>query len=222
MPYLNLSTGVLIYIDPNVENPKIRLADITDTLSQIIVSNVKTIETVIQPGESNTVITTQRTVSGSINTSEFDITRPIATDNIARMTWNGVGANPGFRTLRSIGIDNTTHMAMTRVGPRSMKLMSISGTAFNTAAIQTGDQLWIERNSDSFTNVFSPYNTDKLLTIQSRGTGFIVVNDEGLLGEEADLSLGSLYDSAFKIFVKPATTSPKVGSTLTIGVLLSF
>jgi hypothetical protein len=107
-------------------------------------------------------------------------------------------------------------MAMTRVGPRSMKLMSISGTDFDTTSIVTGDHLWIERNSDVFTNPFSAYNTDKLLTIQSKGTYYIVVNDEGLLGEESDIELGSDYTDAFKVFVKPAANAAKPGDFVTI------
>lgn len=216
MPFLNLTTGVLIYVDPNIENPKIRLSDITDTFSQIAVANVKSSETVIAAGDTNTVASTQRTLSAGINTSQFNITRPIETEDIARMTWNGAGSNPSFRSLRSIGVDGTTHMAMVRVGPRSMKLMSVSGTAFDTAAINTGDQLWIERNSDSFTSPFSAYNCDKLLTIQSKGSGYIVVNDEGILGEESDVALGVDYASVFKVFVQPASNGPRVGDSCII------
>jgi hypothetical protein len=216
MPFLNLTTAVLIYVDPNIENPKIRLSDITDTFSQIAVANVKSSETVIPPGETNTVVTTQRVLAAGIATSQFDISRPIETEDVTRMTWTGAGSNPQFRSLRAIGVDNTTHMAMTRVGPRSMKLMSSSGTAFNTSTINTGDQLWIERNSDSFTSPFSAYNCDKLFTVQSKGSGYIVVNDEGILGEETDVALGASYAYAFRVFVQPITNGPRIGDSCII------
>lgn len=215
MPFLNLNTAILIYVDPNVENPKIRLSDITDTFSQVAVSNVKSSETVIMPGETATVITTQRTLSPTISTTQFDITRPIETDDVTRMAWNGVGSNPLFRTVRATGIDNLTELAMVRVGPRSMRLMVVSGT-FDTTSIATGDQLWIERNSDAFTSPFSAYNCDKLLTIQSKGVGFVVVNDEGLLGEEPSVVLGSAYSTALKIFAQPSANQPRVSDSVII------
>jgi len=210
MPFLNLSTAVLIYVDPNVENPKIRLSDITDTFSQIAVANVRSSETVIASGETSTIVSTQRTLSASIATTQFDISRPNELEETTRMTWNGVGANPLFRSLRAIGIDATTQVALTRVGPRSMKLMTVAGTPIDTTTVNTGDQLWIERNTDSFTSPFAAFNCDKLLTIQSKGVGYIVVNDEGLLGEEAIVDLSTSFATAFKIFVQPTTTQPRV------------
>lgn len=216
MPFLNLETGVLLYADTNVENPKIRLADITDMFQQVTISNVKSMETIVEPGESEVVISTQRTLGAGIGTSEFTVSRPIDTEDIARLTYTGTGGAPGFRTLRSVGVDSTTHMAMTRVGPRSMKLMGLSGTAFNTTSILPGDQLWIERNSDAFTNPFSSFNCDKLLTVQSKGTGYVVVNDEGFLGEETDITLGTAYASAFKVFAQPSVSSPKIGDYVQI------
>jgi hypothetical protein len=216
MPYLNLTTAVLIYVDTNVENPKIRLSDITDTFSQVSVANVKSSETVIAPGETSTVVSTQRTLAAGIATTQFNITRPVETEDITRMEWNGVGSDPLFRGLRATGLDNTSVVSFTRVGPRSMKLMTISGTAFNTTAMITGDQLWIERNTDAYTNPFSAFNCDKLLTIQSKGSNYIVVNDEGLLGEEASVTLGTSYDKAFKVFVQPTSLQPRVNDSVII------
>ena len=63
MPFLNLNTGVLLYADSNVENPKIRLADVTDTFQQIIINNVRSNEIIIEPNESETIANTQRTLA---------------------------------------------------------------------------------------------------------------------------------------------------------------
>jgi hypothetical protein len=215
MPFLNLNTSILIYVDPNVENPKIRLSDITDTLSQVAVSNVKSSETVIMPGETSTIITTQRTLSPTISTASFDITRPIATEDVTRMAWNGTGSDPLFRTVRALNMDSTTVLSMVRVGPRSMRLSVVSGP-FDTTTVSTGDQMWIERNSDSFTNPFSAYNCDKLLTIQSKGVGYVVVNDEGLLGEEPSVVLDAAYTTALKIFVQASANAPRINDSVII------
>jgi len=214
-----MTTGVLLYADTNVENPKIRLADITDVFQQVTVSNVRSLETMIQPGESELVVSTQRILGAGINTTVFEVLRPIETEDIARLSWTGVGSDPGFRSVRAIGVDNTTHMAMVRVGPRSMKLMSTSGSSFNTASILTGDQLWLERNTDTYTSPFSSFNTDKLFTIQSKGTGYIVINDEGTLGEEPDVFS---VVGAFEVFVQPIASKPKIGDYIKIAAGSNF
>ena len=213
MPFLNLQTGILLYADTNVENPKIRLADITDVFQQVMVANVKSAEAIVKPGETKSVISTQRDADPDLDTSSITFSRPVSNQDVIRLSLT-LPTSAVFLSRRSLGVDSTTHLSFTRVGPRSMKLATLSGTPMNTSSVTTGDQLWIERNTDSFTNCFSEYNCDKLWTVQSKGAGFIVVNDEGLAGEESDVTLGSLFDSAFKVFVKTSADAPRVGDSL--------
>lgn len=208
MPFLNLETGVLLYADTNVENPKIRLADITDSFQQIAISNVKSAEIVVGVGETKTLVSTQRTLPGGLALASCDVLRPIDNEDVIRIATSSLPN--AFRTARSTGVNGTTHLSLTRVGPRSMKLMSTAGNNLDTTSVVVGDQLWIERNSDAFTNVFSTYNCDKLLTIQSKGSNYVVVNDEGMMSEEADLNLATQYASAFRILAKPTVDTPKV------------
>lgn len=215
MPFLNLQTGILLYADTNVENPKIRLADITDVFQQVMVANVKSAEAVVKPGETKSVISTQRDSDPNLDTHSITFSRPISNEDVIRMSLT-IPTSATFQSRRTLGVDATTHLSFTRVGPRSMKLATLSGTPMNTSSVVTGDQLWIERNTDSFTNCFSEYNCDKLLTVQSKGVGYIVVNDEGLAGEEGDIALGSLFDTAFKVFVKPSADSPRVADSVQV------
>ena len=212
MPFLNLNTGVLLYADSNVENPKIRLADVTDTFQQIIINNVRSNEIIIEPNESETIANTQRTLA-TITSTVFSFTRPIDVQPTMRVEWTS-GADPVFRTLRNIGIDTTTHIAISRVGPRSMKIESISGTPITTTSVFTGDVVWFERNSDSYTSPFNAYNVDRAFIVQSKGVNSIIVNDEGIMAEENDVTISSTAD--LKIFVQPLPTSVKLNDYINI------
>jgi hypothetical protein len=214
MPFLNLETGILLYADTNVENPKVRLADITDTFQQVTISNVKSAETVVSVGETKTIVSTRRSLAPSIATAACVFVRPIDNVDVMRLSVSSI-AN-AFRTKRNIGVDVTSHVSVTRVGPRSLKIGSLAGTPISTSEITVGDQLWIERNSDNYTNCFTEYNCDKLLTVQSVGTDSFVVNDEGFLVEEPDVELGSLFDSAFKVLARPTIETPKVDDYIKI------
>lgn len=213
MTFLNLETKVLFYSDQNIENPKVRLADIDDILQQINVVNVKSLELCVEPNENATIANTQRAISNTIDSAVFEVSRPVSSQEIFRYTWT---LSPAFRTVVNIGIDSTTHVALTRVGPRSMKLQSISGTAINSALVQVGDVLSFEKNTDLFTSPFSPYNTGNTYTIQSKGSGYVIFNDEGSMAEESDVELGTSFNKAFFVYSQPTASSAKVGDQVLI------
>lgn len=212
MSYLNLGIKVLIAEDQSHTNPNIRTPDITLDIQKVPVSRPKTDEIVLQPGDSEMIATTVRSIAAD-NTTEFEISRPWSNADIIRLTWTGVGTAPGFRTKRALGVDATTQITFTRVAPNTVRIAASAGTAINSAAVLVGDTFKLEQSTESLTSPFSPTNTNLYLKVQSKGTGYIDVLDNGSLILDTDILLGADFDQLMSVF---SPGSVRIGDTVQI------
>lgn len=211
-----MQTNFIIYSDPNVENPKVRLADISDSFTGINLADVKSQEIVIDANATYSIVNNQRTLGVGVDTAEFQIYRPISTEDIVRMEWTGNGGNPTFKTSRSLGVNATTVLSLTRVGPRTMRLQYVSGTALNTAQVLTGDKIFFERSDDNITSPFSPANQNKSYTVQAKSVTYIDFADEGASVEESSVILGAQFAKVLKVFAADTPNTPRIGDTLKV------
>lgn len=214
MPFLNLENKLIIYADSNVENPKVRLVDITDSSLQVCVNDTKSQDLTIMPGESKEVANKLRTLGVSVDTAEFSLYRPDSVADRMRLSWTGSGGNPEFRVLRSTGVDATTQVSITRQGPRTMRIAHTGGTALDTSLVQTGDVIYLEKTYDLFTSPFNAANTGTHFLVQAKGVGYIDFSDEGGSVDEAAVILGST--EALKVFANPNPNKPKIGDSVRI------
>jgi len=216
MSYLNLQSQFIIYSDANVENPKVRLSDISDSFTGITLSDVKSQEIVIDANSTYSVVNTQRTLGVGINTTEFQVFRPISTEDNVRMKWTGNGGNPAFKTARVLSVDATTTVSLTRVGPRTMRLQYVSGTALNTSQVLSGDKIFFEASDDTVTSPFSLANQNKTYTVQAKSATYIDFADEGMSVEEPSVVLGADFADVLKVFAADTPTTARVGDTLKV------
>ena len=203
MPLLNIESKFIVHSDQNLENPKVRLADITDCFQAIRLSDFNSQESILQPNESQTVANNQRILGIGIGTSQFQITRPVSTDIMTRMSWTGVGGDPAFRTLRNLSVDSTTVVSLSRSGPRTMRIMSISGTSLISTSVLPGDEIFFEKNYDTFVSPFVSGNAGRKFPVQATGPNFIDFIDEGTAIEQPSVVLGLTFAQDFLVMSFP-------------------
>lgn len=191
MPFLNLETKLIIHSDQNIENPKVRLCDIVDTFQGVQLSSVKSQEFILKPNEQQVVANTQRVLGANIATSQFQIVRPVSTDSTVRFQWTGVGGDPAFRAARATGVDATTVMSLVRSGPMTMRLLSVSGTAMVTTTVIPGDEVFFEKNYDTYSSPFPASMTGRTFQVQSVGANYIDFIDNGTATEAASIALSA-------------------------------
>lgn len=215
MALMNLNIGLLIYEDPQTTAPKIRTPDITREYQQVSVNRPKSDEHFLAPGESAVIAATSRATAID-NTTELEISRPKAAEDVIRLAWTGVGTAPAFRTKRALGIDATTVITMTRIAPNTVRLASTSGTPLNSAAVVVGDILKMERTTDDFTSAFNQVNTGMYWQVQAKGTGYVDFLDNGAAALDAGVTLGADFDLQLRV-MSPGPV--RVGDTVELSGL---
>lgn len=210
MGLMNLNLGLLLYEDPQTAAPKIRTPDIERCYQNVSVSNPKSEEVTLYPGEMTTVAATSRAL-GIDATTEFLLTRPRANEDIIRLIHTGTGSAPNFRVKRNLAVDATTEVSFSRISPNTARLSHSSGTALDTSAVQVGDYLKFERSTSTFTSVFSDINVGHFFRVQAKGAGYIDFLDNGA----ADLQTGVVLGTDFDMQVRVLSPGPtRVGDTM--------
>jgi hypothetical protein len=172
----------------------------------------------IAPGDTADIVVNTRTLTASV-TTEFAISFPVSTSSVARMKWTGVGTAPGFRTARALASDATTKVAITRLTPAIVRLTTVLGTAFSTAAVQVGDFLRLERSTDTFTSPFAVANQGVTFKVVGVTVSAIDVQDNGQMAPETGVVLGTGFAEAMKVL----SPSPvKVGDTVVVDGIVSL
>lgn len=212
MSYMNLTLGVITYEDQNVNSPQIRTLDINRTMLGIPVTSEQTskIEN-LAPGESRVVAATTRSLTQD-NTSLYAITHPWSADVSTVRLLNISGTASGFATKRNLSIDATTVISINRINPATCRVQSVAGTAINTTAVQVGDILKFEKNTDLFISLFATINQASFRVL-AKGTGYIDVAEDGVMSEDQSIVLGSNYDIQMRCF---SNGSVKVNDILEI------
>lgn len=200
MAFLNLNYQLLIFKDnPGNAKPNIRTPDITDSFQGLTLNNVKTDDPTIQPGETKTIAVTTRTLAQD-TTTEYAIERPWAAKDLVRLRWDGTGTNPVFRTARALATDATTAITITRTSPRTARIASTGGTPLDSSAVQQGDILQFGISTDSFTSPFGDQNNGKEFVVTGFGSHYVDVIDEGTIGLDSAIVLGSGFAQALRVF----------------------
>ena len=197
MSFLNASFQFLIYEDKSPRNPLVRTPDITKEFKEIPVSSEKSDKTTLFPGDIATLATTARTL-GWTGSTELEFFKPDTQSDKVRLRWTGTGPAPVFRIARTIGGDATTTVDITRTTPYVARLTSGVNT-WNTASVQIGDTLKIEKTTVDFTSPFSTTNQGTELQVTSKGNGYIEVIDNGVMATES-VTLGADFAEALKVF----------------------
>ena len=206
MTFLNFESKFLIHSDTNLENPRVRLCDIVENFQSVLVRDVHSQENTLQPNESQTILNNQRTLGAGISTTQFQITRPISTDAVARMSWTSIGGDPAFRTLRSLSVDATTVVSLVRSGPRTMRIQSTSGSPLVSTSVIPGDEIFFEKNYDTFTSPFASNITGRKFSVQAIGANSIDFIDEGTTIEQPNITLGSTFTQNFLVMSFPVNS----------------
>lgn len=214
MSFLNLNYGIISYKDPSPTNPTVRFGgDVSKSYQGVATSKANSKELPLGPGESGEIVTTLRSL-GIDATTELEFYRPYTTEDSIRMKWTGVGSNPAFRTKRSLGVDATTEITTTRVSPNAVRLQSTSGTAMVTTAVQVGDILKLEKNTDTFTSPFNPTNIGRMFTVQAKGVDYVdIIDNQMFMLEQNPITLGADFDFVLRVF---SNGPVKVGDTVNI------
>lgn len=199
MAFCNLNYQLLIYKDiPSNGKPSFRIPDITDTMNQVAMNNVKFDDPTLAPGETRTIAVTTRTIPID-NTTEFSLVRIISTQDIVRLVWTGTGTNPAFRAKRNLATDATTQISTARQGPNIIRFLSTGGTPLDSTAVQVGDILQLGKPTDTFQSPFGAQNWGAEYQIQAKGTNYVDVIDNGNAGLDLGIVLGADFDQAFRI-----------------------
>lgn len=212
MPYLNFTSGLLIYEDEHEKNPKVKLPDIEQSITKVMVGNDKSDRLSLSPGDVKDIIVTTRTISWD-STTQLIIERYLSTQDNVRIRWSGTGTNPAFTTNRNIGGDATTAVSITRVTPYVARVTQTGGTAWNLANVQVGDLVKFEKSTDAFTSPFSTANTGTAFKVQAKGANYIDFIDNGIAALDSSIVLGASFSFALRAYAPGPT---KVGDTLEI------
>lgn len=212
MSFLNLNYGLIIYEDPSDRLPNVRLTDISKSFINISADHEESDKYHLGPNETVDIITTLRSLSWGALT-ELDVSRPISNQDNIRITHNGTGPAPVFRTNRAIGGSASTTVTISRPSPYVARLTQIAGSPWTLTSVQVGDILKIEKTTDTFTSPFSEINQGKYFVVQSKGTNYIDVLDEGLMSLDTSVVLGANFEFAIRVFSQGPV---KIGDTISI------
>jgi hypothetical protein len=195
---MKFNFGLLISEYAASKNPLVRVPDITRSYQDIPTFNENSNSMNVVPGDTVNIVSNMRTLTADLTTT-FAISFPVLGSSVTRMTWTGVGTSPGFRTARSLGVDSTTIISVTRRAPSIVRFATVSGTAFSTLSILVGDFIRIERSTDAFDSPFSVQNQGTTLKIVGVGASTFDVQDNGILAAEIGAALGSGFATAMKV-----------------------
>jgi hypothetical protein len=212
MSFLNMNYQLVIYEQGSSRNPNVRQPDISKEIKEIPVNSEKTEKLVLYPGDIVTLATTSRSISWD-GTTGLDLARPLATSDAIRLSWDGTGTNPAFRTKRAIGGAADTQVTITALSPYVKRISVVAGTSWNTTSVVAGDLIKFEKTTDSFTSPFSETNQSLTLQVQAKGANYIDFIDNGISSIEGPITLGADFDFALRVFTQGPV---KIGDTLYI------
>lgn len=166
---LNIQLHAISFFDNTpTNNPMLRHFDLTYKLFGVAAKSPEQRSYLIAPGALETIYDGTRNTSITV-TTEFNVSKPYIDKDIYRFTWNGVGANPSFRTDRGIGITTSTQFTVSVNGP--VATYTATSGPFVTTNIQVGDILLVQDGSGA-----SSANQGRF-SIISVGSNFVSVQN---------------------------------------------
>lgn len=181
---LEVHSTILVYGDQEANsNPQRRFVDWARHLSGYAVENPLIKEFVAAPGELLNIFSGTRSTSID-GTTQFNLSLNPLYSGVYRLTHNGTGTAPAFRTLRSNTV-NGNQVQLTVNNNATLKMQSLNPVSF-TASV--GDVLFIPGVSTG--DVASPFNPNNegfwtviavsgptLTLVRPVGTSFVGVNE---------------------------------------------
>lgn len=181
---LEVHSTILVYSGQEANsNPQRRFVDWSRHISGYSVDNPLVREYVAAPGELLNIFSGTRstTIDG---TTQFNLTLNPLLSSVYRLSHNGVGTAPGFRTLRSNTV-NGNQVQLTVNNNATLKMQSLTPTSF-TAFV--GDTLFIPGLTTG--DVAGPFNPNNegfwtiisvagpvITLVRPVGTPFVGVNE---------------------------------------------
>lgn len=194
--YLNTSS------DPSSSNnPSLNNFKWTREITGIPASNPISQALPLAPGESKTLFSGTRTLSGDGSTVYSIAPKPLSSNTYIFSATSGT--LPNFRTPRSTGADATTAVTVTLNGPL-VTFTSTAGTPFNLAAVQVGDFARIG-------NLFNQLNQGEYQILAKTSTSFTVENFTAVA--EGPIVLGAGFAAQVQIY---SAAGVQAGDTLVI------
>lgn len=140
MPTFNYVSRILAYEDPSsTNNPEQRPFDWSRKLQGIVVENPSTNPYKIAPLQSVTLFTGVKTLTAD-GTTQYDLSLSALASNRYRLTWDGTGTAPGFRTARTVDFADGTVI----VAPQSNTSVIITASAGSVFGnVQEGDTVFV-------------------------------------------------------------------------------
>jgi hypothetical protein len=219
MSFLNFTLQRGAYQDATpVTNPQQKNFDFTLTKCGLTVNSPISHTKIVTAGQTLLLESTGRTMP-SLNTTEFEFSRPIASSDLIRMRYTGTGTAPGFRTKRTIGSDATTTVDITSVSSTAKLITASAGTAFNFSSVLVGDVVYLQVSDDAFTTPFEGSSVGRHYPVVDVTSTALTVRDNGNLAEQSNVLLGADFDSAFRVF---SNTGVYVGDKLKFNSAAAF
>lgn len=202
MPKLSLLIHLNAYSDSNSSNaPSLSNFKWTRDISGLPASNPVSAAFQLNPGETRTLYTGQRTLSGD-GTTQYGISlKPLSSSNYRIQYLSGTP--PLFKPARTTGADATTQITVVTNGP-IVTFSSTAGTPLNLAGVSVGDLARIGSE-------FNILNQGEWKIIAKSATSFTVENEVAV--NEGPITLGS--DFANQILIYGASGVQK-GDTIVI------
>jgi hypothetical protein len=201
MSFLNFTISRVAYDDAaSSSDPKNTAFDVSTAKVGLHVQFPAVCTRVVDPGQITLLESTSRALNYD-GTTEFQFSHPELGSDIVRMRWTGTGTAPAFRTLRALAGGATTTVSFSRASNTAVKITNTTGTAWNTAVVQIGDELFFQKTVDGeFTSPFSEVIQGQRFVIVDKGTDYLVFRDNGMVSAESDIVLGGDFDSALRVF----------------------
>lgn len=199
MSYLSLSLNTAA---SSVENPlkSTSAASMAFDVSGLALDIAEGFSVVLDPREERVVASTRKAISLD-STTELQVTQPynsLTQETTWRVRWTGNGTNPNFRVRRSLTVNSTTTVGITRLND-TVARVQFSGAIGSNAKIN--DILLLEKDNDI--GLLSPFNAGNQgipVRIVGVGSNFLDVDDSGVLVNETAVLLGVDYLDVLKVF----------------------
>jgi hypothetical protein len=202
MSNLNFLVYLNAYSDPSASNaPSLSNFKWTRDIPGIPVSNPISQALQLAPGESKTLFSGSRTLSGDGTTVYSLALKPLTSNTYVLSATSGT--LPDFRTPRSTGADATTAITVTLNGPLAT-FTSTAGTPLNLAGVQVGDFVRIG-------NLFNQLSQGEWQIIAKTSTSFTINNPSA--AAEGPIVLTSDFANQIQIY---SGAGVQVGDTLNL------
>lgn len=181
---LEVHSTILVYGDQEANsNPQRRYVDWARHISGFAVENPLVREFVAAPGELLNIFSGTRATSID-GTTQFDLSLNPLYPGVYRLTYNGTGTAPSFRTLRSNTV-NGNQIQFTVNNNATLKMQSLNPVSFTALVgdilfipgVSTGDSAGpFNPNNEGFWTVIAVSGAT-LTLVRPVGTSFVGVNE---------------------------------------------